>query len=257
MVNVWSRYLYLSLCFLFFFYSRFTIHVSRFLELPVFELTDDLIFPPPELAERTGLLCIGGDLSEERILLAYSMGIFPWYSAGDPILWWSPDPRLVLFPGELKVSRSLRHVLKNNIYQTTMDAAFPKVIRNCAEASRKGEKGTWITAEMTDAYIQLHRSGFAHSIESWQDGELVGGLYGVALGGIFFGESMFSKKDNASKVAFVALVQQLIKWDFALVDCQVTTRHLASFGAREIPRTEFMQRLKKALTMPAKQGNWT
>src|SRR5208282_1320964 len=168
--------------------------------MPVFKLTDDLIFPPPELAERDGLLCVGGDLSEERLLLAYSMGIFPWYSDGDPILWWSPNPRLVLFPGELKVSRSLRHVLKNNIYETTMDAAFPEVIRNCAEASRKEDKGTWITAEMTDAYIQLHHSGVAHSVESWQNGELTGGLYGVALGGIFFGESMFSKKDNASKV---------------------------------------------------------
>ena len=224
--------------------------------MPVFELTDKLIFPPPELAERDGLLCIGGDLSEERLLLAYSMGIFPWYSDGDPILWWSPDPRLVLFPGELKVSRSLRQVLKNNIYETTLDAAFPEVIRNCASARRKGDEGTWITAEMTGAYIKLHRSGFAHSVECWQYGELAGGLYGVALGGVFFGESMFAKKNNASKVAFVALVKQLIKWDFALIDCQVTTRHLISLGAREIPRSEFMQRVGKALKTPAKKGNW-
>ncbi len=224
--------------------------------MPVFRLTDDLIFPSPELAERDGLLCVGGDLSEERLLLAYSMGIFPWYSDGDPILWWSPDPRLVLFPRELKVSRSLRQVLKNNIYEITMDAAFPEVIRNCAAARRKGDEGTWITAEMTHAYIQLHRSGFAHSIESWQNGELAGGLYGVALGGVFFGESMFTKKSNASKVAFVALVHQLIKWDFALVDCQVTTRHLINFGAREIPRSEFIRRVRKALKMPGKKDNW-
>ena len=234
----------------------FTIHVSRFLKLPVFKLTDELIFPPPELAERDGLLCVGGDLSEERLLLAYSMGIFPWYSDGDPVLWWSPDPRLVLFPRELKVSRSLRQVLKNNIYEITIDAAFPEVIRNCAGAKRKGDEGTWITEEITDAYIQLHRSGFAHSIESWQNGELAGGLYGVALGSVFFGESMFAKKTNASKVAFVALVQQLLKWDFVLIDCQVTTRHLISFGAREIPRSEFMQRVRKAIKMPAKKSTW-
>lgn len=224
--------------------------------MTVFKLTDDLIFPPPELAESDGLLCIGGDLSERRLLLAYSMGIFPWYSDGDPILWWSPDPRLVLFPGELKVSRSLRQVLKNNIYEITMDAAFREVIANCAVVPRRENAGTWITAEMTDAYIQLHHSGVAHSIESWQNGELAGGLYGVALGGVFFGESMFTKKNNASKVAFVALMQQLIKWDFALVDCQVTTRHLISFGAREIPRAEFIRRIRKALKMPGKKGNW-
>jgi len=224
--------------------------------MPVFKLTDKLIFPSPELAEKDGLLCVGGDLSEERLLLAYSMGIFPWYSAGDPILWWSPDPRLVLLPRDLKISRSLRQVLKNNIYEITMDAAFPEVIRNCAGARRSGNEGTWITAEMIEAYIQLHRSGVAHSIESWQNGELAGGLYGVALGGVFFGESMFAKKDNASKVAFAALVQQLIKWDFALVDCQVTTRHLISFGAREIPRSEFTQRIRKALKIPEKKGDW-
>jgi len=224
--------------------------------LPVFKLTDELIFPSPELAEGDGLLCVGGDLSEQRLLLAYSMGIFPWYSDGDPILWWSPDPRLVLFPRELKVSRSLRQTLKNDIYEITADTAFAEVIRNCAGVRRKWDKGTWITAEMTDAYIQLHRSGFAHSIECWHDGDLAGGLYGVALGGVFFGESMFAKKNNASKVAFVALVKQLIKWDFALIDCQVTTRHLISFGAREIPRSEFIRRVEKALKMPAKKGIW-
>ena len=189
-------------------------------------------------------------------MLAYSMGIFPWYSDGSPILWWSPDPRLVLFPQELKISRSLRQVIRNNIYEISMDAAFPEVIRNCAGARRKGEEGTWITPEMTDAYIQLHLSGYAHSVESRQDGALVGGLYGVALGKVFFGESMFAKKSNASKVAFAALVEQLIKWDFALIDCQVRTGHLISFGAREIPRSEFMRKMRKAVKMPAPKGPW-
>jgi len=224
--------------------------------MPVFKLTDELIFPAPELAERDGLLCVGGDLSEQRLLLAYSMGIFPWYSDGDPILWWSPDPRLVLFPRELKVSRSLRQTLNNDIYKITADAAFDEVIRNCASVRRKGDKGTWITAEMIDAYIQLHSSGFAHSVECWHNGDLAGGLYGVALGGVFFGESMFAKKNNASKVAFVSLVKQLIKWDFALIDCQMTTRHLMSFGAREIPRSEFIHRVDIALKMPVKKDNW-
>src|SRR5271157_2243301 len=224
--------------------------------MPVFGLTDDLIFPPPELADKDGLLCVGGDLSEARLLLAYSLGIFPWYSEPYPILWWSPDPRLVLFPRELKVSRSLGQVLKKNIYKITMDAAFPDVIKNCAVSRRKEDEGTWITTEMADAYIRLHRSGFAHSVESWHDGELAGGLYGVALGSAFFGESMFAKKNNASKAAFATLVQQLIKWNFTLIDCQVTTGHLINFGAREIPRSEFMQRLKQALTMPTKKGPW-
>jgi leucyl/phenylalanyl-tRNA--protein transferase len=222
----------------------------------IFQLTDDLLFPPPELAEDDGLLCVGGDLSEDRLLLAYSMGIFPWYSDGYPVMWWSPDPRLVLFPGELKVSRSLRQVLKKDVYKVTMDAAFPEVIRNCAGILRKHDQGTWITPEMRDAYIQLHCSGFAHSVESWLDGELAGGLYGVALGGAFYGESMFSKKSNASKVAFVTLVNQLIKWNFTIIDCQVTTGHLASFGAREIPRSSFIQTLKTALKKPTKKGTW-
>lgn len=224
--------------------------------MPVFRLTDDLAFPPPELAEEDGLLCIGGDLSEERLLLSYSMGIFPWYSGDYPILWWSPDPRLVLFPGELRVSRSLRQTLRKNIFRITLDEAFTDVMKNCGSIKRKGENGTWITAEMLAAYIQLHRSGFAHSVESWLDGELAGGLYGVALGGVFFGESMFSKKNNASKVAFATLVLQLAKWGFKFIDCQVTTRHLINFGAREISRTEFMSRLKEALKMPTRKGLW-
>lgn len=224
--------------------------------MPVFQLSDELIFPPPELSEEDGLLAVGGDLSEKRLLLAYSMGIFPWYSEGYPILWWSPDPRLVLMPDELKVSRSLRQAIKKGIYTVTMDTAFDAVIRNCADARRDDNDGTWITEEMIEAYIRLHNAGYAHSIESWHEGGLAGGLYGIAIGGAFFGESMFAKKSNASKVAFVRLVQQLTAWGFAIIDCQVTTPHLISLGAREIPRAEFMKILKQALRMPLKNNNW-
>lgn len=216
--------------------------------MPVFRLSEELIFPPPELAEKDGLLGVGGDLSEERLFLAYSSGIFPWYSDGPPILWWSPDPRLVLIPGELKVSRSLSQVIKKNIFTVTIDAAFEAVIRNCAGICRQGQQGTWITEEMIEAYIRLHRLGHAHSVESWQDGKLAGGLYGIALGRAFFGESMFAKKSNASKVAFVMLVERLIKLNYSFIDCQMTTEHLKSFGAREISRKNFLRMLQKALT---------
>ncbi len=215
--------------------------------MPVFRLSEELIFPSPELADEDGLLAVGGDLSEERLLLAYSMGIFPWYSDSSPILWWSPDPRLVLIPGDLKVSRSLRQVIKKGIFTITMNTAFEEVIRNCAEISREGQRGTWITGEMIDAYIRLHRAGYAHSVESWQNGELAGGLYGIALGKAFFGESMFAKKSNASKVAFVTLVGNLHKLHYRLIDCQVTTEHLRSLGAKEVTRKKFLQMLKKAL----------
>jgi leucyl/phenylalanyl-tRNA--protein transferase len=215
--------------------------------MPVFRLTKDLLFPPPALADEDGLLALGGDLSRDRILLAYSMGIFPWYSDGSPVLWWSPDPRLVLIPEELKVSRSLGQVIKKGIFSVTMDTAFDRVIRNCAEINRKGQHGTWITEEMISAYIDLHCAGYAHSIESWDNGELVGGLYGIALGKAFFGESMFSIRSNASKVAFVTLVERLKKINFSFIDCQVTTEHLKSLGAREISRKKFLQMLKKAL----------
>lgn len=225
--------------------------------MPIYRLSDKLIFPSPDLAEDEGLLAVGGDLSKKRLLLAYSMGIFPWYSEGYPILWWSPDPRLILKPEELKISRSLRQVIKKNIYSVTFDTAFNEVIQSCADVRRDKDTGTWITGEMIEAYIRLHDSGYAHSAECWSEGELVGGLYGVALGDVFFGESMFSRKSNASKVAFVKLVQQLIKWRFKLIDCQVTTRHLISLGAREVPRSEFMVILKHALERPTRQGKWT
>jgi leucyl/phenylalanyl-tRNA---protein transferase len=215
--------------------------------MPVYELTKEIAFPPPELADDEGLLAVGGDLSVERLVLAYSMGIFPWYSDNYPILWWSPDPRLILLPNDLKVSRSLRQTVRKGIYRVTTDIAFEEVIRNCAAISRKGEDGTWITDEMMAAYINLHQSGFAHSVEAWDGDELAGGLYGVILGRAFFGESMFAKKSDASKAAFAVYATRLAEEGFELIDCQVTTSHMKRFGAKEISRAEFMKRLKKAL----------
>lgn len=224
--------------------------------MSIFQLSDKVIFPPPELAEKDGLLAIGGDFCEKRLLLAYTMGIFPWYSEGKPILWWSPDPRLVLLPGNLKVSRSLMQLIKKDIYRVTLDEAFEKVIRYCAEVHKEKDGDTWITNEMLDAYIGLHHSGYCHSVESWLDNELVGGLYGLSIGNAFFGESMFSRKDNASKVAFVKLARQLFKWGFELIDCQVTTKHLMSLGAVEIRRNKFTELLKKSQKTPTKKGRW-
>jgi leucyl/phenylalanyl-tRNA--protein transferase len=224
--------------------------------VPIFQLSKELIFPPPELAGEDGILAVGGDLSEKRLLLAYSMGIFPWYSENSPILWWSPDPRLVLLPDELRISRSLRQALKKNIFTVSTDRAFDDVICNCAQLEGRKDKGTWITPEMIDAYKHLHRSGYAHSVEAWHNNELAGGLYGVALGSVFFGESMFSKKSNASKVAFVTLAQQLVQWGFTLIDCQITTRHLMSFGAREIPRKEFLELIRPAVKVAVGKGCW-
>jgi len=224
--------------------------------MAIFRIPDELIFPHPHLAEKNGLLGIGGDLSEERLLLAYSMGIFPWYSEGEPILWWSPDPRLVLFPLELKISRSLRQTLKKNIYTITMDRAFEDVIRECAIVHTKKDGNTWITEEMIEAYTRLHRSGYAHSVEVWSGKELSGGLYGVSLGRAFFGESMFTKKTDASKVALVYLVRYLQDKGFDFIDCQVPTVHLKRMGAREVPRTEFLKMLKEALNAPTLKGMW-
>ncbi len=215
--------------------------------MPVFRLTDQLVFPDPSYAVSGGLLAVGGDLSPERLLLAYANGIFPWYSDPDPILWWSPDPRLVLFPEELKVSSSLKRVIRKNTYKVTVNQAFREVIRGCADVRTKSGEGTWITREMIQAYVQLHELGFAHSIESWSEDELSGGLYGIALGRAFFGESMFSLRTDSSKVAFVHLVGMLRDLGFHLIDCQTTTEHLKRFGAREIPRREFLARLANAL----------
>ncbi len=227
-----------------------------FIKMPVFQLSDEHIFPPPELAEQSGLLAVGGDLSEERLLLAYSMGIFPWYSDDEPILWWSPDPRLVLYPDDIKISRSLQQTINKGRFNVTMDTDFESVIRGCATVNRKDGGETWITADMFDAYVGLHRSGHAHSVECWYKGDLVGGLYGISLGSAFFGESMFTKKTDASKVAFALLVQQLSKWNFTLIDCQITTAHLKSFGAVEISRSAFMKKLQSSLKNAAAGKTW-
>lgn len=215
--------------------------------MPVFQLTNKLIFPPPHLADDDGLLAVGGDLSVKRLLLAYSQGIFPWYSDDSPILWWSPDPRLVLIPGELHISRSLRQAMKKGTFRVTVDTAFEEVIRCCAAVRRKGQRGTWITEDMIKAYIRLHHSGYAHSVESWREDRLAGGLYGVLLGKAFFGESMFSRESDASKTAFVSYVEMLREQGVTLIDCQVATAHLKSFGAKEVPREFFLKMLRKAL----------
>ncbi len=224
--------------------------------MPIYRLTDEIVFPPPDHAEPDGLLAVGGDLSAERLLLAYRLGIFPWYSDGQPVLWWSPDPRIILEPGEFHISRRLGQTIKKGIFKVTFDRAFAEVIRACAASPRKGQHGTWITTEMMEAYICLHQMGFAHSAESWLDGELVGGIYGISLGRCFFGESMFFSQTNASKVALATLVQQLITWDFHMIDAQVTSEHLIRLGAKEIPRHIFLQRLQAALRHPTQKGSW-
>ena len=222
--------------------------------MPIFQLTEEIVFPPVDLAEPDGLLAVGGDLSEDRLLAAYSLGIFPWYSEGSPLLWWSPDPRMVLFPEELKVSRRLERVIRREEFQVTFDRAFAETVRNCAEVHHAGSGGTWITAEMAEAYVCLHRLGRAHSVEVWQSGELAGGLYGISLGGVFCGESMFTLRPNASKVAFVTLVRRLGERGFSLIDCQMKTAHLASFGAREVPRSDFVELLGKAMETRPGEG---
>lgn len=224
--------------------------------MPVFRLPDQIIFPEPELSREDGLLAVGGDLSIERLILAYRMGIFPWFSNGDPILWWSPDPRLVLYPGALHVSRSLKKTFEQGRFVVTLDKDFSQVIAACAAAPRKKQPGTWITTDMMDAYCRLHEAGLAHSVEVWNQGELAGGLYGVSLGKCFFGESMFTRQDNASKVGLVTLVHLLRKWSFSLIDCQVTTQHLVQLGAREIPRKQFIAELTLALQSPTQKGKW-
>lgn len=202
-------------------------------------LSTELVFPPVEMADEDGLLAIGGDLGTERLLLAYSKGIFPWYNEDEPICWWSPDPRFVLFPAELKVSKSMRAVLGNGKFRFTTNKAFDRVIQNCKTVTRKGQAGTWITPAVQKAYRLLHEKGYAHSAETWLDGKLVGGLYGIRLGNIFFGESMFSLEKNASKFAFLNYVQYLQKEHVQIIDCQVYTEHLESLGARMISRESF------------------
>lgn len=223
----------------------------------IHRLFSEPVFPSPEEADPDGLLAIGGDLSPQRLLSAYASGIFPWYGPETPILWWSTDPRMTLFPAELHVPRSLRRVLNQERFQVTLDTAFGHVIRGCAGADRPGQEGTWIVPEMVEAYEELHRLGFAHSAEAWLDGELAGGVYGVALGGAFFAESMFYRVSEASKVALVRLVRVLESWGFLLVDCQQATEHARRFGAREIPRGRFLVHLAHCLRRPTRRGPWT
>jgi leucyl/phenylalanyl-tRNA--protein transferase len=224
--------------------------------MTVFHLSDKLVFPPAEMAEKNGLLAIGGDLSPERLLLAYRNGIFPWYSEGDPILWWSPSPRLVIYPDELKIPARLSRLLRQKKFTVSMDNDFQEVITACATIGARIKKGTWITDDMIEAYSELYTMGYAHSVECWQGEELAGGLYGIALGGVFFGESMFSRKPNTSKIALVALVQKLQEWDFDLIDCQMRTSHLVQFGAREISGREFQDVLAISMKRPTKSGKW-
>jgi len=214
-------------------------------------------FPNPNLAlaEPSGLLAAGGDLSPTRLLTAYRQGIFPWYDEDQPILWWSPDPRLVLFPTQLHISRSLRKRLRKKIYQVTLDQSFPEVVQACA-GPRRNTADTWITPEIQTAYIRLHRMGYAHSVETWQDNKLVGGLYGLSIGRVFFGESMFSLYTDASKVAFIYLCHQLQRWNFPLIDCQVQTEHLQRLGAHTIPRDDFLRYLNQLAHVPSLKGRW-
>jgi leucyl/phenylalanyl-tRNA--protein transferase len=224
--------------------------------MPLFALTSELTFPPPRLASGEGLLAIGGDLSAERLLLAYRTGIFPWFSDDEPILWWSPDPRLVLYPREFHLSRSLEKTIRRGDFRVTMDQAFEPVIRACGRVRRVTGEGTWIVPEMIEAYCGLHHAGLAHSLEAWQGDHLAGGLYGISLGNCFFGESMFARVSNASKVALAALVAYLRAEAFGLIDCQVTTGHLQRMGAREIPRSLYLEELQVHLQAPTRKGKW-
>ena len=224
--------------------------------MPVFQLSDEIIFPDPSLAEPDGLLAVGGDLSPERLLTAYKNGIFPWFSEHEPILWWSPDPRLVLFPQKFIISHSLKQKIKQNIFSVRMDSNFEQVISACAETERRHEDGTWITDEMKAAYIELHHKGFAHSVECYFDGKLVGGLYGISLGKSFFGESMFHSMTDASKVALYHLVEKTKQCDFLFIDSQVETEHLISLGAELIPRENYLKLLKEAMMFQSYKGIW-
>jgi leucyl/phenylalanyl-tRNA--protein transferase len=223
--------------------------------MPVYRLPDGILFPPVDRAVKSGLLAVGGDLSTERLLAAYREGIFPWYAEGEPILWWAPDPRFVLLPGDLCVSRSMRQFLRKGLVRITFDQDFRGVIAAC-QKPRPDQDGTWITEEMQAAYRALHDLGYAHSVEVWCEETLAGGLYGVSLGRAFFGESMFSTVPNASKAALITLVTRLRQLDFDLIDCQVETSHLASLGARPIPRRDFCKLLHESLWHKTLRGNW-
>jgi len=224
--------------------------------MPVYLLPEAVVFPSPHLAREDGLLAVGGDLSADRLLEGYRQGIFPWYQDGEPILWWSPDPRLLLYPEKLHIPRSLGKSIRKAVFHITFDTAFESVIAGCAETRTRNREGTWIVADMIQAYSRLHEAGYAHSVEAWKEGELAGGLYGVSLGGAFFGESMFSRVSNASKVALVTLIQRITRWGFDFVDCQISTAHLLQFGACEVPRYRFLQELNVSLYKNTRKGLW-
>lgn len=224
--------------------------------MPVFLLDDSMKFPHPVYAESSGLLAVGGDLSVERLLRAYRSGIFPWFSEDDPIMWFSPDPRLVLFLDDLSVSRKLKKIIRQGVFEVRFDTSFREVVESCAVANREGQNGTWITDEMIEAYIELHSRGYAHSVETYLEGSLVGGLYGVSLGGAFFGESMFFEKSNASKVALYYLVEKLGSWDFDFIDSQVPNDHMKSLGGKEVDRESFLIMLERSLEKETKKGKW-
>jgi len=225
--------------------------------VPVYLLTEELLFPPPSGATDEGLVAVGGDASPARLELAYREGIFPWPMRGMPLLWFSPDPRFVLTPGDVHVPRSLRREIRRDRFEIRMDTCFTDVMRACAKTKRPGQRGTWITKELIDGFTGLHERGLAHSVEAFEGDALVGGLYGVSLGGAFFGESMFAVTDNASKVAFMSLLGHVFgPWGFSFVDCQVYTEHLATFGANEIDRSAFLDALQLALATPTRRGLW-
>jgi leucyl/phenylalanyl-tRNA--protein transferase len=224
--------------------------------MPVYLLTDELLFPPPEGASPEGVVAVGGDASPERLILAYSQGIFPWPHEGMPLLWFSPEPRFVLRPNELRINRSLRRRIRKSPFTIRTDTAFRRVMEGCATSPRPEQEGTWINDDLLEGFESLHRNGFAHSVEAWQGSELVGGLYGVSLGRAFFGESMFAVESDASKIAMVVLCGNLCAWEFHFIDCQVYTDHLARFGARHWPRHRFLRVLREALSRPTRRGPW-
>lgn len=213
-------------------------------------------FPDPRNAEDDGLVAVGGELSTEYLLSAYSQGLFPWFNEGEPILWWSPNPRMVLYPERFKLSASLRQKIKSNKYRVAVDEAFDQVIENCASSKRRGQEGTWITSDMLDAYKELHRLGFAHSVETYKEGKVIGGLYGISIGKAFFGESMFHHEADASKIALYYLCELMKDWEYHFIDVQQSTSHLRSLGAEDIDRSQFLLDLEKALEFPTKKGTW-
>lgn len=224
--------------------------------MPVYLLTDDLVFPDPNQSDESGLLAVGGDLRADRLLLAYEQGIFPWYSDDQPLMWWSPDPRCVLRPKRVRISKSMKAVMKKKRFRITVDTCFEDVMTACMKAKRDDD-GTWINPELVASYTELHRLGVGHSVEVWEEDELVGGLYGLSLGDMFFGESMFTSVSNASKLAFIHLCRGLEEWGFSWIDCQIENPHLTTLGAVTMERSKFLEHLRQGLTVATRKGPWT